>query len=109
MIALSPTVLRRRIADGARVIEIAAELGVARSTVKRYCRLHDIALPVTPPGRLRRSPPIAEVLTRLAAGETAAAIARRNGVSRSTIVRCLDRGGYLLNRGRVTAKETSNA
>lgn len=107
--AISPAMLRRRIGDGWRVIEIARALGVSRSTIKNHCRANGIPLPTTPSGRLRRSPPIAEVLARLAAGETAAAIARSAGVSRPTIVRCLDRAGYALRGTTVTPKETANA
>ncbi len=106
--AISPSQLRQRIAAGARVIEIARELGVSRGTVKNHCRAHGIALPMTPSGPLRRSPPIGEVLARLEAGETATAIARSAGVARPTIIRCLDRAGFGLRRGVVTIKETQS-
>jgi len=107
-IALSPSLLRRRIADGARISDIAVELGVHRSTIKRHCATHGIDLPVTP-GPRRRSPTTEEIIARIEVGETASSIARSAGVSHSAIVRALERAGYRLLGGVITRMEDGNA
>lgn len=106
---LASAYLRRRFAEGARLLEVAAEVGCDRHTVVRHCRVHGIELPAPQYGPVRRVPSTAEVLTRLGGGESATAIARTCGVTRPAIVRALDRDGFVLRDGIVTKKETSNA
>lgn len=73
---LAAAYLRRRFAEGARLLEVAAEVGCDRHTVVRHCRVHGIDLPAPQYGPLRRVPSTPDLLTRLGAGESATTIAR---------------------------------
>lgn len=73
---------------------MAMELGFSRETILGYA--YAMGLRDRRPNKL---PPIGEVLSRLAAGETSIRIGTNAGVSKQAVYRALGRHGYRLKRG----------
>lgn len=97
---LSEAHLRERFGSGARLVDVAKDLGLARATVARHCRLHGIKYP-TRRGPTPRLPKVEVVIAMLRYGIKSKDIASKFGVKHSAVYHLLTRNFFALHGGKV--------
>lgn len=97
---ISKADLQARFANGARLVDVAKNLGYSALTVSRHCRLHGIKYP-SKRGPAPKLPHVAVVIAMVRSGIKTTDIARKYGVTPSAIPRLLERNHFALAAGHV--------
>lgn len=97
---LSEAHLREKFGSGARLVDVAKDLGLAPATVARHCKLYGIQYP-TRRGPTPRLPKVEVVIAMLRYGIKSKDIASKFGVKHAAVYQLLARNYFALKNGQV--------